>query len=141
MKNEPRKPVAAAIDMKSILCAAMLTALGLGAGPAVAQDPSGCTHRVVINKSGARPSSVNKDPLHVRTGDKVCWKIAGSRGADFYISYPGPSPTNSPSRANRGWVVHEITAEHTGNESIDTYKYDVVIPRGGRLDPKIIVDR
>ncbi len=123
---------------------ALASCLGLFAMSAVfvtpAQADPKCTHRAVINTQGNKPSSVNPDEIRARTGDSVCWKVAGKPHADFYITYPSSSPTNSPSKSNGGWVVHVISVSHTGNSEKDTYKYDVVIPGGGKLDPKIIID-
>ena len=119
-------------------CVGLFALSAICATPASA-DPE-CTHRAVINTQGNKPSSVNPDEIRARSGDSVCWKVAGKPAAEFYIKYVGTSPTNSPSKSNGGWVVHVISVSHTGNPETDTYKYDVIIPGGGKLDPKIIID-
>jgi plastocyanin len=118
--------------------AAVLMVSMLIAPPASA-DPE-CNHRLLINTSGKRPTSVDPDTARVRQGETVCWKVVGKPSEIFAITYKDRSPTKSSARSKNGWVVQVIDEPHTGDPAKDSYAYNVTIQGGGTLDPQLIID-
>lgn len=133
--------------MLIVTMAGVLLAAGAASGqPAAPGDADPCarepaTHRVKIRVNNNNvPEGVEtggQDASTIRTcpGDTVEWHFTG---LPFRIEFQGRAPFDAalPTSAN-GKVSGVISKNGTRGKS---FKYDVAIDGGGRLDPIIIVD-
>lgn len=77
----------------------------------------------------------NADDLHVCRGDTIEWKLSNKK---FFVEFPDGSPLDSSKKKSKnGKIVTTVSPDAKRGVS---YKYDVGIDGGGKLDPMIIID-
>ena len=79
---------------------------------------------------------VDRDPVHVGSGNSVDWDYTGS--VDFVVCFASGSPFAGNVFRSAGRHVNSGAASVAGNPH-KVYKYLVITDAGGVIDPGVIV--